>query len=143
MIPPGPPSLWRVGQYVQTTTKRTNPPPQRKESFYSIFSRKNCGSPEGSALWCCPHRTARRVGAGVQRAAPSGAVRIGQRLTAQSPGKPPSARPRLPLPRPFGRRSMKRTAPKSQGICQARPLKVRPAVQQSPRPAPADTGKNQ
>jgi len=36
--------------------ERIHSPPQRNESFYAIFSRKNCGSPEGSALWRIPHR---------------------------------------------------------------------------------------
>ncbi len=60
-----------------------NPPsrPQAKQRCERISGSgaySPSGSPEGSALWCCPHRTPPRRGAGVQRAEPSGAVRRGQ-----------------------------------------------------------------
>ena len=60
MIPPRPPSFWRAGQNAETANERTYSPPQRKKSFYSIFSRKNCGC---RAEPCrCLRKAAARVG---------------------------------------------------------------------------------
>ena len=62
----------------QTFTLHQIPRPARRRGrdaqHLGAWGVSPSGSPEGSALWCCPHRTPPRRGAGVQRAEPSGAV---------------------------------------------------------------------
>ena len=75
-----------------TTTPNSSPRPARRRSgdaqHLGAWGYNPSGSPEGSALWCpphrrgsraepwrCPRRTPPRRGAGVQRAAPSGRVK--------------------------------------------------------------------
>ncbi len=93
----GLPSFWQPGLRRIHNNIAPSPPsrPQAKRRCVSISGSgaySPSGSPEGRALWCRPHRTPPRRGAGVQRAEPSGAVRIGR-----LPGEGRESRGQSPL----------------------------------------------
>ena len=55
-----PPAVLLAGGTIRTSNfEHTHSPPQRKESFYSIFSRKNCGCRAASCLR--PRRAPKKI----------------------------------------------------------------------------------